>query len=96
MRNFTANEILKLTEKEIDDLIINYTFEFETNSEIETNSKSETDLNLEDKKCKFTALVLDQTLADNTLPFDLQILINGKIETIDLSIINIKSMKYVC
>lgn len=84
MRNFTANEILKLTEKEIDELIINNTFEFETNSEVK------------DKKCKFRALVLEQTLAINVTPFDLQILIEGEINPIDLNVISIKSMKYVC
>ena len=34
MRNFTTTEILKFTEKEIDDLFINNTFEFKTYSKI--------------------------------------------------------------
>ena len=84
MRNFTTTEILKFTEKEIDDLFINNTFEFETYSKIGEN------------KYKFKAIILDQTLAINTKPFDLQIIIIGETNIIDLNIINIKSMKYIC
>lgn len=82
MRNYTANEILKLTEKQIDDLIIGNTFEFETNSK---------DI---DKEYKFNALVLNQTLSMNGKPFDLKIIIEGEKEEKNLNIINIKSMKH--
>ena len=82
MRNYTANEILKLTEKQIDDLIIGNTFEFETNSK---------DI---DKEYKFNALVLNQTLSMNGKPFDLKIIIEGEKEEKNLNIINIKSIKH--
>ena len=81
MRDFTANEILKLTEKHIDDLIISNTFEFETNSK---------DI---DKEYKFNALVLNQTLEINGKPFALKIKIEGEKEEKNLNIIKIKSMK---
>lgn len=83
MRNFTNYEILNLNEKDIDDLILNNTFEFETNSKDS------------DKDFTFKALVLEQSLAMNRKPNDLKILISGEINSKDLNIINIKSMKYI-
>lgn len=83
MRNFTNYEVLNLNERQIEDLIISNAFEFETNSK---------DSN---KEVKFNALVLDQSLGMNGKPFDLQILIEGETKSKDLSIINIKSIKYI-
>ena len=84
MRDFTANEILNIREKHIDELIVNNTFEFETNSK-DT-----------DKDNIFRALVLNLTLSTNGQPFSLKIQIEGENEEKELNIINIKSMKYVC
>lgn len=84
MRNFAKNEIIKLTEKQIDELIINNSYEFKTQSEDS------------DKSITFKALVVNQTLAENGKTADLTIIIENEKKLKDLNILNILSMKYVC
>ncbi|SNB10939.1 hypothetical protein KU06112801_2020005 [Flavobacterium psychrophilum] len=84
MKIYKQAEIVKLTEKQIDELIINNTYEFETQSKDS------------DKPKKFKALVVDQSLAEDRVTADLTIIIENEEKQKVLNILNILSMKYVC
>lgn len=84
MRSYTQNEIVNLTKSEIESSILNNTFTFTLISK---------DL---DKNLEFNAIVANYNITNDNLIFDFEIQIENEIEIKQVSILNIKSMKYFC
>lgn len=84
MRNYKTAQIVKFTEKLIDTEVKNYTFDFILNSKI-TNIEG----------LSFRANIIDVELAENRMPFNFVVIINGESETKDINIVNISEMLFV-
>jgi hypothetical protein len=84
MRNYKAAQIVKFTEMLIDHEVKNYTLDFILNSEI---------INIEG--LSFRAIIIDVEVAENRIPFNFVVIINGESEKKDINIINISEMLFV-
>lgn len=84
MRDYKTAQIVKFTEQQIDNEVKNYTFDFTLNSKIE-----------DIEGLSFRAKIIDVELAENKMPFNFVVIINGESEKKDINILNVFEMLFI-
>ena len=82
--NYKTAQIAKFTEQQIDNEVKNFTFDFTLNSQIS-----------DVKGLNFRAKIIDVELAENGMPFNFVVIVNGETEKKDINVLNVSEMLFI-